>query len=214
MLHLFQETAASRIGRVRPEGKILVAEHTPYAQYFEPLSFIGIHQELIAHKSYNRRWNSMHTWDTDRAAAIIQELQQLPGAVLPILHALQEEFGYVDEAAVPLIADAVNISKAEVHGVISFYRDFRHTPPGRHTLKMCRAEACQSMGCDRVIDHVEKRLGAKLGETTADGSFSLDAVYCLGNCALSPAVMLDGKPYGRVSAQVADFLIDDVRRRA
>ena len=81
-------------------------------------------------------------------------------------------------------------------------------------IKLCRAEACQSMGCDRVIDHVEKRLGAKLGETTADGSFSLDAVYCLGNCALSPAVMLDGKPYGRVSAQVADFLIDDVRRRA
>ena len=155
----------------------------------------------------------MHTWDTDRASAIIQELQQLPGAVLPILHALQEEFGYVDEAAVPLIADAVNISKAEVHGVISFYHDFRHAIPGRHVLKMCRAEACQSMGCDRVIEHVEKRLGAKLGETTADGNFTLDAVYCLGNCALSPAVMLDGKPYGRFSPQVADFLIDDIQRR-
>jgi formate dehydrogenase subunit gamma len=155
----------------------------------------------------------MHTWDTDRATTIIQELQHLPGAVLPILHALQEEFGYVDEAAVPLIADAVNISNAEVHGVISFYHDFRNAAPGRHTLKMCRAEACQSMGCDRVIEHVEKRLGAKLGETTADGSFSLDAVYCLGNCALSPAVMLDGKPYGRFSPQVADFLIDDVQRR-
>ena len=166
----------------------------------------------------------MQAWDTDRATSIIQELQQLPGALLPMLHALQEEFGYVDEAAVPLLAESLNdsgvhyndtlsISKAEVHGVVSFYHDFRHAAPGRHTLKMCRAEACQSMGCDRVIDHVEKRLGTKLGETTADGSFSLDAVYCLGNCALSPAVMLDGKPYGRVSAQVADFLIDDVQRR-
>ena len=213
MLHLLLDAAAPGIGRVRPEGQILVAEHAPYAQYFEPLSFVGVDQELIAHKSYNRRWNSMHTWDTDRATSIIQELQQLPGAVLPILHALQDEFGYVDEAAVPLIAEAVNISKAEVHGVISFYHDFRHAAPGRHVLKMCRAEACQSMGCDRVIEHVEKRLGAKLGETTADGSFTLDAVYCLGNCALSPAVMLDGKPYGRFSPQVADFLIDDARRR-
>ena len=214
MLHLLQKAAAAGIGRVRPEGQVLVAEHTPYAQYFEPLSFVRVHQESIAHKSYNKRWTTMQAWDTDRATSIIQELQQLPGALLPILHALQEEFGYVDEAAVPLLADALNISKAEVHGVISFYHDFRHEPPGRHTLKMCRAEACQSMGCDRVIEHVEKRLGAKLGETTADGSFSLDAVYCLGNCALSPAVMLDGKPYGRFSPQVADFLIDDVRRRA
>ena len=156
----------------------------------------------------------MQSWDTNRASSLIQDLQHLPGALLPMLHALQEEFGYIDPAAVPLLAHALNISKAEVHGVISFYHDFRHEPPGRHTLKMCRAEACQSMGCDGVIDHVEKRLGAKLGETTPDGSFSLDAVYCLGNCALSPAVMLDGKPYGRVSAQVADFLIDDVRRRA
>jgi len=155
----------------------------------------------------------MQTWDIDRALSLIQELQPLPGALLPMLHALQEEFGYVDQAAVPLLAEALNISKAEVHGVISFYHDFRHEPAGRHTLKMCRAEACQSMGCDRVIDHVEKRLGAKLGETTPDGSFTLDAVYCLGNCALSPAVMLDGKPYGRVSAQVADFLIDDAQRR-
>jgi formate dehydrogenase subunit gamma len=156
----------------------------------------------------------MQVWDTNRALSLIQELQQLPGALLPMLHALQEEFGYIDQAAVPLLAETLNISKAEVHGVISFYHDFRHEPPGCHTLKMCRAEACQSMGCDRVIDHVEKRLGAKLGETSPDGSFSLDAVYCLGNCALSPAAMLDGKPFGRFSPQVADFLIDDARRRA
>jgi formate dehydrogenase subunit gamma len=156
----------------------------------------------------------MNAWDNERAVTLIQGLQHLPGALLPVLHALQEEFGYIDKAAVPLIADALNISKADVHGTISFYHDFRHEPPGRHVLKMCRAEACQSMGCDKLIDHVEKRLDARLGETTQDGSFTLDAVYCLGNCSLSPAVMLDGKPYGRVSPQVADFLIDDAVRRS
>ena len=153
-------------------------------------------------------------WDAERALARIRKLETIPGALLPMLHALQEEFGYIDDAAVPLIADSLNISEAEVTGVISFYHDFRRTPPGRHVLKMCRAEACQSMGTDRVIRHVEQRLGAKLGETTPDGSFSLGAVYCLGNCALSPAVMLDGKLYGRVSSEVADFLIDSAQRQA
>jgi formate dehydrogenase subunit gamma len=153
-------------------------------------------------------------WDEERALGRIRELQRLPGALLPILHALQDEFGYVDKAAVPLIADALNISHAEVHGVISFYHDFRHTPPGRHVLKMCRAESCQSMGCEGMIRHVENRLGVKMGETTEDQSFSVEAVYCLGNCALSPAVMLDGKLFGRVSSEVADFLIDSAQRHA
>jgi formate dehydrogenase subunit gamma len=156
----------------------------------------------------------MQAWDNERAVSLVEQRKNLPGALLPILHALQEEFGYVDNSIVPAIADALNLSKADVHGTISFYHDFRHAPPGRHVLKMCRAESCQSMGCDAVIDHVEKKLGAKLGETTADGTFTLSAIYCLGNCSLSPAVLLDGKPYGRVSAQVADFLIDDARRRA
>jgi formate dehydrogenase subunit gamma len=140
-------------------------------------------------------------------------LEDLPGALLPILHALQEEFGYVDKAAVPLIATALNLSQAEVHGVITFYHDFRHVAPGRHVLKLCRAEACQSMSCDKTIQHVENRLGITLGQTTADGSFTVEPVYCLGLCALSPAAMLDGKPYGRVSPQVVDFLIDSARRR-
>src|SRR5580658_5693433 len=95
------------------------------------------------------------TWDAALALTRIQQLQHLPGALIPILHALQEEFGYIDEAAVPVVAEALNISHAEVHGVITFYHDFRHTPPGRHVLRMCRAEACQSMGCERVIRHVE-----------------------------------------------------------
>ena len=156
--------------------------------------------------------SSHQTWDADRALSCIQELERVPGALLPILHALQEEFGYVDQAAIPLIANALNLSHAEVSGVISFYHDFRETPPGRHTLRMCRAEACQSMGCEKMIRHVENRLGTRLGETTDDGSFTLEPAYCLGNCALSPAVMLDGKLYGRVSSDVADFLIDSAKR--
>lgn len=153
-------------------------------------------------------------WDQERALSRIRELQLLPGALLPILHALQEEFGYIDKAAVPLVADALNLSHAEVHGVISFYHYFRHAPAGRHILQLCRAEACQAMGCESTIRHVEERLGARLGETTGDNGFSLEPVYCLGNCALSPSVMLDGKLYGRVSPEIADFLIDSVERRA
>jgi formate dehydrogenase subunit gamma len=157
--------------------------------------------------------STTQAWDPDRALVRIKELEHLPGALLPILHALQDEFGYVDEAAVPLVAGALNLSHAEVHGVISFYHDFRDTPPGRHLLKLCRAEACQSMGCDKTIEHVENRLGIKLGQTTDDGSFTVEPVYCLGLCALSPAAMLDGEPYGRVSPQVADLLINSARRQ-
>jgi formate dehydrogenase subunit gamma len=156
--------------------------------------------------------SDMQAWDADRAQARIRELEHLPGALLPILHALQEEFGYIDPAATPLVATALNISHAEVHGVISFYHDFRHAAPGKHVLKICRAESCQSMGCDALIQHVERRLGVKLGETTPDQSLTVEQVFCLGNCALSPAVMLDGEPYGRVSPSVADFLIDGSRR--
>ena len=154
------------------------------------------------------------SWDSERALALIRDLENLPGALLPILHALQEEFGCIDAEAVPLIAKALNISHAEVHGVITFYHDFRRTPGGKHLLQICRAEACQSMGCNALVRHVEERLEAKLGETTADGAFTLRPVFCLGNCALSPAVMLDGKPYGRVSTEVIDFLIDSSRRPA
>jgi len=152
--------------------------------------------------------------DTAHVVERIQGLQHLPGALLPILHSLQEEFGYIDDAMIPLIAEGLNISHAEVHGVISFYHDFRRAPAGRHVLQICRAESCQSMGCNSLIAHVEKNLGVKLGETTADGNITLRPVYCLGNCALSPAVMLDGQPYGRVSAAVADSLIENARRHA
>jgi formate dehydrogenase subunit gamma len=156
--------------------------------------------------------NTVQTWDADRAGSRIRELAHLPGALLPILHALQDEFGYIDSEAIPLVAEALNISKAEVHGVISFYHDFHRHPTGRHVLKICRAESCQAMGCDKTIQHVEKRLGVKLGETTLDGDFTIEQVFCLGLCALSPTVMMDGKPYGRVSPQVADMLMDNAQR--
>ena len=135
---------------------------------------------------------TVRAWDEELALARIRELQSLPGAMLPILHALQEEFGYVDDAAVPLIAEALNLSRAEVVGVVYFYHDFRHAPPGRHVLQVCRAEACQAMGCEALVEHMQTRLGVAMGETTADGAITLETVYCLGNCALSPAVMLDG----------------------
>lgn len=149
-------------------------------------------------------------WDAARAIAVVRGHAQEPGALLPVLHALQREFGYIDrDAAVPLVADVLNISRAEVVGTISFYHDFRDTPPGRHVLKMCRAEACQAMGAETLIAHAEAWLGARLGETTADRRVTLDAVYCLGNCALSPAIMLDGHLHGRVTLARLERLVDE-----
>jgi formate dehydrogenase subunit gamma len=150
-------------------------------------------------------------WDEARGRAIIQNLKHLPGATLPILHALQAEFGYVPTESVPLIADALALSQAEVVGVIEFYHDFRRSPGGRHTLKVCRAEACQAMGCEALVEHLRGRLGVEMGETTPDGALTLETVYCLGNCALSPAVLLDQELYGRVTPALADELIETAR---
>jgi formate dehydrogenase subunit gamma len=126
---------------------------------------------------------------------------------LPILHALQDEFGYIHADAVPLIAQALNLSRAEIHGIISFYHDFHTAPAGRRTVKLCRAEACQSMGCRELEGHVKERLGIDYGETTPDQRFTLQAVYCLGNCALSPALMIDSELYGRVDARRFDAIL-------
>ena len=153
------------------------------------------------------------SWDETEAGEIVAAHRHLDGAMLPIVHALQEAFGYVDGAAVPMIAEALNVSQAEVHGVVSFYHDFRDTPPGRHVFKICRAEACQSMNSKATIDHLERTLGVTLGNTTKDGEVTLEAVYCLGNCALSPAAILDGKLHGRVTPARADQLLAAVRER-
>jgi formate dehydrogenase subunit gamma len=147
-------------------------------------------------------------FDPEIAREVIAGLKHLPGATLPILHALQDRFGYVDAAAVPLIADALNLSRAEIHGVVSFYHDFRDAPAGVHVVKLCRAEACQSMGCRELERHAETRLGVAIGQTRPDRRATLEAVYCLGNCALSPAVMIDGELHGRVDAARFDELID------
>jgi formate dehydrogenase subunit gamma len=140
-------------------------------------------------------------------AALIEKHRGLAGPLLPILHAVQEEFGYVDDAHVAAIAAALNLSRAEVHGVVTFYHYFRRQPSGRHVLKLCRAESCQAMGCDSLAAQLSKRLGIAFGETTADGKVTLEAVYCLGNCALSPAAMLDGKLRGRLSDKALNVLL-------
>ncbi len=122
-----------------------------------------------------------------------------PGALIEIFHDVQERLGFVPDAVLPVIAEALNLSRAEVYGVRTFYHDFRTEPAGKHVLKLCMAEACQAMGAERLAASVAKSLGCAIGATTTNGAVTLEAVYCLGNCALAPAAMLDGKLMGRVS---------------
>jgi len=142
----------------------------------------------------------------------IAQLKGKPGALLPILHEIQDTIGYIPADAVPVIADELNLSRAEVHGVISFYHYFRQTPPGKHAIQICQAESCKAMGSDQLTAHAKKRLGIDFHETTPDGNFSLEPVYCLGNCACSPAVMIDDEPHGRVTSERINQLIDMAKR--
>lgn len=151
------------------------------------------------------------SWNDDAARSIVQENKTLDGALLPILHALNDHFGYVDAGAVPIIADELNLSRAEVHGVVSFYHDFRKEPAGRHVIKVCRAEACQSMDGRRLEEHVAQRLKTEFGTTSADRLYTLEAVYCLGLCACSPAMMIDGELHARVTPERFDRLIEGKR---
>ncbi|EJB05215.1 NADH:ubiquinone oxidoreductase 24 kD subunit [Rhizobium leguminosarum bv. trifolii WSM597] len=147
-----------------------------------------------------------------RTRAIIADLRFLEGPLLPILHEVQDEFGYVPQEAVPVIAEELNLSRAEVHGVVTFYHDYRDHPAGRHVLKLCRAEACQSMGGDALAERVKTLLGIDFHQTTLDGSVTLEPVYCLGLCACAPSAMLDGEVYGRVDEQLAAELVAEARR--
>jgi formate dehydrogenase subunit gamma len=140
-------------------------------------------------------------WSKEQGAAIIATEARREGAALPILHALQAEFGHVPKAAIPMIAEALNISRADMHGIVTFYHDFRDHPPGRHVLRLCRAEACQSLGADALAAHTCAHLGVDWHGTTADGAVTLEPVFCLGLCAVGPAGMLDGRPLGRLDAQ-------------
>ena len=148
------------------------------------------------------RQASRTTADAAPAAAateICNRHGNAPGALIEVLHDLQERLGFVPDAVLPVIADALNLSRAEVYGVRTFYHDFRTGPAGKHVLKLCRAEACQAMGADRLAAAIAKSLGIDIGDTTSNGAVTVEAVYCLGNCALAPAAMLDGKLIGRVN---------------
>jgi formate dehydrogenase iron-sulfur subunit len=138
-----------------------------------------------------------------RAKAVIAEHIEREGPLLPILHGMQEEFGCVPKETLPVIADALNLSRAEVHGVMTFYHDFREEPAGRHVIKLCRAEACQSVGGDAVASRLQQLLGISFNQTTADGSVTLEPVYCLGFCACAPAALVDGEPVGRLDEESA-----------
>ncbi len=149
-------------------------------------------------------------FDEGRALEIIAGLAHLEGAMLPILHALQDAFGYLDQRIVPVVAQALNVSKAEVHGVVSFYHDFRDVPAGRHVLQICRAESCQAMGCEALVQRLRMAHRLESGQTSANGALTVKNVYCLGHCALSPTALLDGEPIGRLDEARLDALVLDM----
>lgn len=171
-------------------------------------------------------------WNADRAASIIARfgiarfgIGKLGGSstagdadaetfgptlTLPILHALQAVFGYIPAQAIPLVAAHLNISRADVHGIVSFYHDFRRAPPGRHTLRLCRAEACQSVGSEAIAESIHAALGIDWHNTTADGAVTLEPVFCLGLCASGPAALVDGEPVGRLTAERARELLEQL----
>jgi len=152
----------------------------------------------------------------DRTRTLIDQAisshKDKPGALLPVLHSIQDSVGHIPPESVADIAEALNLSRAEVHGVITFYHHFRQTPPGRHTLQICQAESCQAMGSEALTAHAKSLLGVDFHQTTGDQAISLEPVYCLGNCACSPAVMLDDDVYGRVSNDKLESLIADCRK--
>lgn len=150
------------------------------------------------------------TGSEELARVICAAHDNRPDELLEIFHDVQGEFGFIPEPVVGVIANALNLSRADVYGVLSFYHDFRRAPAGRHVVKICRAEACQAMHTDAVCAHAEQRLGTQFGETSPDGEFTLEAVYCLGNCARSPAMMIDGSLYGCVDNKRFDAIIADL----
>lgn len=147
----------------------------------------------------------------ERVEEILYAHRGMEGALLPVLHAIQADFGHIPQEALPIIARDLNLSRAEVHGVMSFYHDFRAAPAGRHVLKLCRAEACQAMGADRLADHARGQLGIEWHETTRDGAVTLEPVFCLGLCACGPAAIVDGKLVGRLDAARLDEIIEGMK---
>ena len=155
---------------------------------------------------------SFAAFRAERAQEIIAAHRGSEGPLLPILHAMQEEFGCVPADAVPIIAQALNLARAEVHGVVTFYHDFTAEPEARRVLKLCRAEACQAAGGEALVARAEAALGICAGETTADGGLALQSVYCLGLCATAPSAMLDGRVIGRLDERGIDALVVEARK--
>ncbi|MFJ3045540.1 formate dehydrogenase subunit gamma [Herbaspirillum chlorophenolicum] len=155
--------------------------------------------------------NRQQDFDVAAVRSIIAERKRMAGAMLPILHGIQEKVGYIPSDAVPMIADELNVSRAEVHGVVSFYHFFRQQPPGKHVVQVCRAEACQARGADALAGHAQDLLGCGFHETTADGQFTLEPVYCLGQCACGPNIMIDDDLHARVGADKFQRLVQAKR---
>lgn len=153
----------------------------------------------------------MEETHTETIRRIVEAHRAMPGAVLPMLHAIQDEIGWVPAEAVPPIAAALNLSQAEVHGTISFYHHFRRSAPGRHVVHVCRAESCQARGSEALEAHAKASLGVDYHGTSADGAVTLEPVYCLGNCGCSPAIRVDDQIYGRVDAERFDEIVAELR---
>lgn len=151
--------------------------------------------------------NGRGTWNPAEVEEIAARLAEQPGALMPVLHAVQERVGYIPADAVPLIARVLNLSRAEVHGVVTFYHDFHTEPHGRSVIRICRAESCQAMGAVELAAHAQERLGIGFGQTSGDGAYTLEPVYCLGNCACSPAIVVGDAIYGRVTPARFDEIL-------
>lgn len=158
----------------------------------------------------NRQLNSP-TWQTEDVISIVKAMQDKPGALLPILHAVQDKLGYIPPESLPLLAEGLNLSRAEVHGVVSFYHYFRSTPAGNHCIQICRAESCQAMGSRVLESHAKQTLNIDYQQTTADGDITLEPVYCLGNCACSPAIRIGDEVHGHVDTDKFDQLLSSLR---
>lgn len=150
------------------------------------------------------------TWDAALVQQIIESLANKPGALLPILHGIQNALGYIPPESVPMIARALQQSRAEVHGVITFYHHFRMTPPGSHVVQICRAEACQARGSRALETHVKESLNVDYHGTTADREITLEPVYCLGNCACGPNIRVGDQVLGRMDSERFDALVDEL----
>ncbi|MFM7697064.1 MAG: formate dehydrogenase subunit gamma [Limnohabitans sp.] len=157
---------------------------------------------------------SVEAPELQTVSRLLPEFTQMPGGLLPLLHAVQEALGFIPASAVPLVAEAMNVSRAEVHGVITYYHFFRSKAPGKHVVQVCRAEACQACGADQLLSDMEQTLGCKLHETSADGLYSLEPVYCLGLCASSPAVQIDDKLYARMDTEQLKRVVAELGSQA